>query len=356
MGVGRGRAVARLAGAVMAVAATLFPPAQPAANAAVTGSCEASIAGRSITTGHDAPGSAIHVNYRIPFAYAGRTTDGQQVSRVDVKIEVLGLGIRAVHQPASGSTWSSTVRIDRCAWAGVGLYRVRGTAFAGSRPVCAGSVFICVTGKSPFFTVVGGLGGAVVLLGILLMVMGFRRRRLRPRSSLARRWGSAGLLGGVGGAVLLQQTCVAALTPATVALAAGGGLIGLVILSFLVPTRVGVPPSAMGPPPASPPPVSPPPSAPPPSAPPPAPPPAVPPPPNDPDPKVRTMYQFVAAPGACRACQNHAAHRVYDSPASITPNRPHVGCKCSITPQQIDSASYTAYFYGGRTIYDDRKP
>jgi hypothetical protein len=51
----------------------------------------------------------------------------------------------------------------------------------------------------------------------------------------------------------------------------------------------------------------------------------VPPRPDDPGPKVRTLYQFVPSAEACRACKNHAAHRVYDSTASITPNRAHVG-------------------------------
>ena len=89
----------------------------------------------------------------------------------------------------------------------------------------------------------------------------------------------------------------------------------------------------------------------------PPPPPVTPPPPpkpDDPHPKVRTVYHFLAPDGSCRACQKHAAHRFYDGVDSITPNRPHVGCKCQIVPREVDTASYTAYFGTGRTVFDDR--
>ncbi len=324
------------------LAATVAPPVLPAASASVRGPCVASLAGRSITTGHDTPHTAIRVPYRRPIAYAGNSTNGREVSRVEVTLEVLGLGIRATDQPASGTTWSSTVRIERYAWAGVGLYRVRGTAFTGSRALCTGTVYICVTGRNPFLTVAGGMAGALVLLAVLMILLGFRRRARRSHSALARRWGFGGLIGGVGGAVLLQQNCVAALTPALLAIAAGGGLIAFVLLSFPIPIRLNPPP---GPPVRTPPP---PPIG---SQPPVAPPP---PPRPDPNPKVRTVYHFVPSEGACRACQNHATHRVYDSAASISPNRPHVGCKCQIAPREIDTASYSAYFGAGRTVFDDR--
>lgn len=324
-----GRAIGALTVAATTLALTVSVLSPRTAEATVAGPCVAQLAGNSVTTGHDTPGSAIHVPYRRPIAYSGRTTGGQDLSRVEVKIEVLGLGIRAVRKPTNGSNWSSTVRVDKYAWAGVGLYRVRGTAFSAGAPVCTGTFFVCVDGKNPLLTVVGGVAGALVLLAILMIVLGLRRGARRSRGTLARRWGFSGLVGGIGGAVLLQQTCVAALTPALVAIAAGGGLIALVILSFFVPKGGSRTPSSPVPAPA--------------------------PPPDDGQQKGKTVYQFIAWEKACRACRNHAAHRVYDSMASITPNRPHAGCKCSISGREVDTPSYTAYFAEGRTVYDDRK-
>jgi outer membrane biosynthesis protein TonB len=190
-----------------------------------------------------------------------------------------------------------------------------------------------------------------------VILLGLRGRTRRSHSALARRWGTGGLLGGVGGAIVLQQQCVAALSPAVLALAAGGGLLGLIILSLLVPVRHPVPPPPIAAPPIAPPPIAPPTPPPPqPAPPPPAPPPPAPPAPEPPqDPKVRTVYRFVASAKACRACQNHATHRLYDSAASIAADRPHPGCSCSTTPQEVDTASYTAYFSGGRTVHDDRR-
>jgi hypothetical protein len=353
----RGRTTAALTLAATAISLTVSLLSPHAAEATVAGPCVAALAGRSVTTGHDTPGTAIHVPYTKPIPYSGHTTGGQALGRLEVKIEVLGLGIQAVRKPANGSNWSSSLRVNRYAWAGVGLYRVRGTAFSSGAPVCTGTFFVCLDGKNPLLTVVGGVAGALALLAILMIVLGLRGDVRRSHRSLARRWGFAGLVGGVGGAVLLQQTCVAALTPALVAIAAGGGLVGLIILSFLVPTGVSRPPSSPvgGVPPSPVPAWSPVPAPVPAPAPAPAPEPAPAPPPEESQQKAKTVYQYVPSDKACRACRSHAAHRVYDSTATITPNRPHVGCACSIAAREVDTASYAAYFGEGRTVYDDRK-
>jgi hypothetical protein len=304
--------------AVVAVAAWVLAPAQ--AQATVRGPCTAVLAGRDVTTGHDQPSSAIHVDYRSPVVYAGRAP-GRRIDFVDVKIEVLGLRVRVLHEPANGPTWSGTASIRKYDWAGIGLLRVRGTSFSSGRPLCTGTAYLCVEGKNVFLTAAGAASGGLLLVALLLFALGLVHRGRSSRGSVARRWGAGGLLGGAGSAVLLQQSCTSALTPVLAGILAGGGLLGMTLLGLLL--------GGMRPPPPPPKPE------------------------GEEEKKQPIVYQFVPSPGACRACKSHSVHRVYASAEAIGTDRPHTGCKCTVSSRPVDNPSYAAYF-AGRTVYDDR--
>jgi hypothetical protein len=313
------------------------------AQATVRGPCTAELAGQSITRGHDTAGSAVRVDYRSAATYSGATTDGQAVTLFEAKVEFPGLDFRVVQEPIGGSTWSSSIPVDDYAWAGIGLYRVKGTAFADGARVCSGVVYVCVEGKFPLATVAGGAAAGLAVVALLLLIRGVSRRGELSRGGLSGRLGIAGLLGGAGAAVLLQQSCVAPLTlPLAAAALLGGPAVMVVIAQLLGGGRV-IPAGPAGG--EEPFPVQP--------ALAPAPPPAQ---PQQEEPRQDQplIYRFVPEAGACRACQSHAANRVYSSAEAMMTDRAHPGCRCGITQQPVDSAAHAAYFTGGRPVYDPR--
>ncbi|MGQ0669724.1 MAG: hypothetical protein ACT4PO_08655 [Actinomycetota bacterium] len=314
--------------AALALAAVVSLAVPAPASADVLGPCTATLAGRSVED-IDTPGSAVPVDYRETIPYSGQTTNGQVVTFVNVGLSVAGFRIELVERHATNdTTWLSEASVERYAWAGVGLYRVRGQAIGDTgRVICSGTAYVCVEGKSPLSTVAGGAGAGLVVLAAILLVLGLRRRRRASRPRLATRFGSAGLLGGLGAPILLQQFCILPLSPLLAFAPAGLALLLGALLGLL-----------MGAGPISPTPA----------------PPSAPARPEDEDRPAPTIYQFSPSAGACRACKSHSTHRVYASSEAMATDRAHTGCKCAVVAQQVDQMAYVAYFQGGGYVYDDR--
>jgi hypothetical protein len=448
----RARAAAvRLLGAVATAALSAVLLAVPA-RADVVGPCFASIAGRSMS-GHDSAGSAIKVDYHRPVSFQGRTTDGSDVGRVDVRVDAYGAGGRVARDAGNGMSWSGSVSVRKYAWAGIGLYRVSTTAFAPSgRQVCAGSALVCIQGKSPFSTAAGAAGSAFAAGGLVLAVAGLLRRRRASPAGNGVRMGVGGGLGGLGAAVLLQQSCAVAPVAGVAAGLTLGGAAALAVVgaavassggprrrrrlnraaagraapvtptgaaggsSTVAPTGVsaggsssaptgstagassappagvsagggptapagapgGGPTAPAGAPGGGPtPPAGVPGGGPaPPGAPTPGPP-AGAPLPSGPTAAVvgaaagagalaagagaelawgaassQSVFRFDPGPEACEACRDRAARRLYRTWDAIQGDRAHKGCSCMAVVDQIDQASYAAYFAGGRDVYE----
>lgn len=98
------------------------------ASATITGACTATLAGVPVTSGHDSAGSAVDVDYRAVIPYDGESTTGERVGQVRVHLEILGVDFKSFDGHTNGSKWTSRAEIKKYAWAGVGLYRVRGVA------------------------------------------------------------------------------------------------------------------------------------------------------------------------------------------------------------------------------------
>lgn len=320
---------ARRVCAALALAAVVSLAVPAPASADIIGPCAATLAGRPVEA-IDTPGSAVRVDYRETIPYSGQTTDGQVVAFVNIGLSVAGFRIELVERHATNdTTWLSEASVERYAWAGVGLYRVRGQAIGDSGVICSGTGYVCVEGKSPLSTVAGGAGAGLVVLALILLVVGLRRRRRTPRPRLATRFGSAGVLGGLGAPILLQQFCILPLSPLTAFAPAGAAL----LLGALLGLLMGAGAIAAAPAPPSAPPKS-----------------------QDEDRPASTIYRFSPSAEACHACKSHSAHRVYASSEAMAADRAHTGCKCAIVAQQVDHTAYVAYFQRGGYVYDDRGP
>ena len=313
------------------------------ASADVSGPCTASLSGTDITQDHDSAGSSVHIDYRDVVTYEGHAQGGRTVGPVDYSLRVLGRDVRTGHTHGNGPDWTGTVAIHKYAWAGVGLYRLEGTASSpGGGAICTGQAYLCIEGKTPFLTVAGAGAAVLGVVGLILLLVGLIRRGRASRPGLAGRFAGAGLMLGIAVPVTLQQNCVAPLTTTL----AGGAVIGGPLLLALLGSLVAAgrrrkndepsttPAGAMIPPP--------------------------PPPPAGGEPQQQQdqqqVYRFAPNEGACAACRNHAAHRVYRSPEAASSNRAHLGCKCVPAVEPADQASYAAYFASGRDVFDDRGP
>lgn len=302
------------------------------AGATISGPCTADLNGVSVVSGHDTAGTAVHVDYRENAKYKGEATDGRSVGGIQVAIEIAGRKIRSHGGSTNGSQWSSTVDVKKYAWAGIGLYRVSGTAVDESgAPICTGTMFMCVDGKSPLLTVAGAAAVAMGLFALFLLVRGLMQLRRRSRLRVAWRLGGAGILGGVAVPLLLQQSCVAELTPTLLGATAGGGLVALALFALLAGgrrRRSGRPDERI-------PPMPPTPSA-------------------SQDQDRSSVYRFLPPQDACAACQSHAAHRTYRTAEAAEMDRAHVGCHCEVVPQVAQDPFLVARFKG-RDVLDDRE-
>jgi hypothetical protein len=298
------------------------------ARAEVEGPCVAQVDGVDVTTGHETAGTAVHIDYRDDVVYEGRATGGDVVTMVEVTLEVEDVGLVSERTESDGSTWKATASIERYAWAGVGLYLVRGEALAGGDTVCTGRAYVCIDGKSPFLTVAGAGAGVLALLSLIVIGRGLATRSRRSRAGLAWRFGAAGVLGGVGVPVLLQQHCVTPLTNLLGVGSVGGGLVGLALVGALIGARPRAPlPAAaragLAPPERA--------------------------------RREAGVYRFRPTDDACKACRSHAQHRTYRTEQAIEADRPHRGCHCEVILEPGQQAEVVALFAGRGDVIDDRE-
>ena len=291
------------------------------ASAAITGPCTATLAGVPVTTGHDSGGSAIDVDYRSVVRYDGKSTAGVAVRAVRVHVEVEGLNVRTTEGHTNGPTWTSTAEVKKYAWAGIGLYRVRGESFGPGGTLCTGIAYVCVKGKSPFETVAGIVGAVLGAVALYLLIKGLVVRRSRSRGELATRFGSTGFLGGLSAVILMQQFCVLPLTQSLSGGVVGGGLLGMALVGALIAgghrgIPIVVPPKGRE--------------------------------------EQELVYGFQPPEDACNACKSHATHRTYKSEEAADGDRAHLGCHCEIVSRPSQRGEVVAHFPGTRTVHDDR--
>jgi hypothetical protein len=325
------RFVAAMVPTMFGVAALLLLQAGPAA-ATVIGPCTAELNGTAVTTGHDTGGTAVHVDYRTNPQYQGEATGGQTVGAIKVAIQIAGFDIRRHGGSTNGSKWSDTVDVKKHAWMGIGLYRVSGVATddAGA-PICTGTAFMCVDGKSPLLTAVGLLAVAMGVVALYLLVRGLLNSRRKSRLRVASRLGGAGVLGGLAAPLLLQQSCVLPLTRTVLVAGVGGGLVVMILLGLLVGGRGG-----RGRRPGQPQPI------------------VAAAPPRGRGQERRNVYRFEPPDDACSACREQAAHRTYRTAEAAEGDRVHEGCHCEIVGE-IAKDPFLVERFAGRNVLDDRE-
>jgi hypothetical protein len=214
--------------------------------------CNASVDGRS-TTDYASPHDSLELDVDAPHRITAIAPADATRVRVDVETPI---GKRSViDQPIRGGAYDNpNVRLDENVGPyGVGLYKV--TVRAGS---CEETVWVRITGRSPFTTATGIAGTVAVAGGVALLALGVVRA-LRGRRGIV--WGTiGGALGGVGALLCSQQFGWIAVTPTElvtwVVLPALGGT-AVTGLSTLAARGT----SAGAPPPAAPSPAAPPPAA-----------------------------------------------------------------------------------------------
>jgi hypothetical protein len=312
-----------LAAAMLAGVVVLVPGS---ASATISGPCTATLAGVPVVVGHDSADSAIHVDNNAVVHYVGESTTGRKVTAVSVHVEVLGLNVRTTQGHTDGPTWTSTAEVEKYAWAGVGLYRVRGVALGSKGILCTGVAYVCVEGRSPFLTVAGVLGAALAAVALYLLIKGVVVRRERTRGELASRFGAGGVVGGISAVILLQQFCVLPLTGGISGGVVGGSLLGMALVGAIIAGGPAITREATVP--------------------------VMVPPKRREEPEE--VYRFDADPDACNACKSHAAHRTYRSMQAAEADRPHTGCRCDIVSRSSLKREVVAHFPGARTVYDDR--
>jgi zinc-ribbon domain len=184
--------------------------------ATVTGPCTESIGGIDITSGHDAPGSAVPLQSgsRVP-------VDGTAPSRVTdltYTVHIAGgevqVGMVTIAQ--DGLSWSGTVDLESISKATVGLFEVT-TEVQTIGQDCSGVAYVCIEGRSPFTTAAGAGAAAVAVGGGILLVLSFTRARGLGAARAPLQGFAGGATAGLGCVVLVQQFCIVPLTPASAA-------------------------------------------------------------------------------------------------------------------------------------------
>jgi hypothetical protein len=170
--------------------------------------CVATLAGVPVAAGHDSAESAIHVDDNAVVHYVGKSTTGRRVTDVSVHVEVLGLSVRTTQGQTHGATWTSTAEVKKYAWAGIGLYRVRGVAIGSTGTLCTGVAYVCVEGRSPFLTVAGILGAVLAAAALYLLIRGWSSGGSAPEASLPPGSARGAWWAGSSAVILLQQFCI----------------------------------------------------------------------------------------------------------------------------------------------------
>jgi hypothetical protein len=203
----------------------------PSAVANISGSCSASIANQNVKgrgTGAFSGAIAVKKNSIVPVSMSAAA----QISHLKIQIEFAGMRWTVRDKPSHGMSWASSVEVKKYAKYGVGLYKVIGSSSGGVS--CSGSALVRVKGN-PLSTVAGivglvaalaGLAGVAGALGLAVHAgaLGFGRSLLGL---------VAGLIGGLGLGVLLQQFALVYPTAGAAAVCVGGGALAGVGLTLL---------------------------------------------------------------------------------------------------------------------------
>lgn len=213
----------RSVAAVAMLAALVVVPARGTA-AQIEGDCTATLAGQDVETA-TSPASAIEVDHDEVVRLQGTDPSGAPFTRIELRFPPVP-AITVYDEPnddPADPDWGGEVQISDYAVWGVGLYQI-----SGRTDDCTGTAWVKVTGRSPFTTVAGGLGTAIVVVGAGASVVGLARARATSWRGFFRSVGTGAVLG-VGAAVLAQQFGVTPLTGAAVAgwVGAAGSTVGL---------------------------------------------------------------------------------------------------------------------------------
>jgi hypothetical protein len=198
--------------ATLAVAWTSMLPSQ--ALATVTGPCTLSIDGVDVTSGHDAPGSAVPLRSGSQVPVDG--TAQSRVTDLTYTVHIAGgdVQVGTVTIAEDGLSWSGTVDLESISDVTVGLFEVTVEVQTTGQD-CSGVVYVCIEGRNPF-TAAAGAGATVVGVGGgILLVLSFTRARRLGAARAPLQGFAGGATAGLAGAVLLQQFCVVPLTPAS---------------------------------------------------------------------------------------------------------------------------------------------
>jgi hypothetical protein len=223
---------------VTAVAAIVVPSAA----ADISGPCSATIAGQNVKgrgTGAFSDAITVHKDSSVPVTMSS----AKRISHLKIQIEFAGIRWTVRNKPSHGTSWSSSVDVNKYAKYGVGLYKVIGSS-SGSVS-CSGAALVRVKGN-PLTTVAGIVGLVAAVLGLggigTAVAMTMRAGKLGFGKTIL---GAVfGLIAGLGLAVLLQEYGVIFPTlGAAIAEIGIGGLfgLGLVAIAKVLGTSVAVP-------------------------------------------------------------------------------------------------------------------
>lgn len=217
------------AGVVVAVVGLCLALASPVALATVSGGCE--VTGES-TSGSIDLTTATEWHLRSTDLAGGSGTAPSPQTEATVFAYTLGFGlpiISAESEDEDGDTEGSVSEIA------VSTYAVLGHRFfvAGLSDSCSGQVLIVLDDVNPLFTILGGGGLLLAILGLLVVLWAAQRGSGCGMALIA---GFFGALGGLGLASFLEQAGV--IDPTTFvgfALLVLGALVGLLLSGRFAP-------------------------------------------------------------------------------------------------------------------------
>jgi hypothetical protein len=200
--------------ATLAAAWMSMLPSQ--ALATVNGPCTESIGGIDVTSGHDAPGSAVALQSGSQVPVDG--TAPSRVTDLTYTVHIAGgeVQVGTVTIAQDGLGWSGTVDLESISNATVGLFEVT-TEVQTIGQDCSGVAYVCIEGRSPFTTAAGAGATAVGVGGGILLVLSFTRARGLGAARAPLQGFAGGATAGIGCVVLLQQFCIVPLRPASAA-------------------------------------------------------------------------------------------------------------------------------------------
>jgi hypothetical protein len=211
--------------AVVAIAAIIAPSAA----ADISGPCTAQIAGQNVkgrSTGAFSTPITVEKNAVVPVAMQSNN----RISHLKIQIEFAGMRWTVSDKNVKNTTsWADSVKVKKYAKYGVGLYKVIGSSSGGA--TCSGTALVKVKGN-PLSTVAGIVGLVAALAGLAglagALVLSMHAGAMGIGRSLLGL--IAGLIGGLGVAVLLQQyALVYPSVGAAIAFVGGGAVVGVAV-------------------------------------------------------------------------------------------------------------------------------